>query len=150
MNDLLRRRRAMMEKKSDVLDTSPKIAEYGVLWGRTQGGKTENANWCITDWYYPNPAYNSLTIVGNVGIDSSNVTFQYENESGSNKNWWYLYPGNKRTVVLNSPIFKITFSIRISEIANSYIYIEETGQILFAGKKTPYYGYTNINDMPQG
>lgn len=49
---------------------------------------------------------------------------------------------------INAGANEISCSIYLPLIDTTYAYIKESGDILFAGKRTPYYGYTNINDMP--
>lgn len=148
MNDLLRRRRAMMEKKSDVLNTSPRIAEYGKYLTRSNTGTGSNADWCYTIWYdiYPAPGTANRLQLVNCGIGEFR-TYQWTTSAGG-ANWDYRKTGGYYYLPANAN--KIRVSIPIANLLTCYAYIESTGQILFAGKNTPYYGYTNINDMPQG
>ena len=150
--DMMQIRRRVLLGGKKVIDTSPKIAEYGVCWNRTQGGKTANDNWCITEWYDFNPLYHGVMHVsGYVGADNAFITFQYEgvyDNSNIYKDWYYFVGQSRVIGGLNVTVNKITFSIEVTKIDDAYAYIEETGQILFAGKNSPYYGYTNINDMP--
>lgn len=142
----LRRRLLTMNRKTD---TSPKIAEHGVNWNRTFGGKTTNDNWCITDWYnVENAPFSDANIQGFVGADSDSITFQYHLSNGSTD--WYYFAGvnpRKLSIGTNRKIVDITFSLQEAEIDNSYAYIVETGQIFFAGKNTPYYGHRNIAEL---
>ena len=138
-------------------DTTPKIAEYGKYWNRTFGSTTDNADWCITQWIDVDDPYTGTgrptSINGFIGADSNAITFQYYLTNGAvtQTNWNYFNNVNPRTVLSGNAFSRLTsisFSIQVNEIDNSYAYVEQTGQILFAGKNTPYYGYTNINDMP--
>ena len=90
---------------------------------------------------YPHPSSNR--IVDN--ITNSNHTFQYRKSNGSG-DYWY---GPSRNIA-GRPV-KIRFSMTIAKLnaETEYAYSETTGQIFFAGKNTPYFGYKNINDMPQ-
>ena len=150
--DLMTRRSVLLASGKKVIDTSPKIAEYGVCWNRTQGGKTASDNWCITEWYDFNPLYHgTMYINGYVGSDNAFITFQYEGlyDNGNTYKNWYYFIGQSRVLGEQTiTMQRITFSIQIEQIDNAYAYIQETGQIIFAGKNSPYYGYTNINDMP--
>lgn len=148
------RRRVLLGSRKKVIDTSPKIAEYGVSWGRANGVKRTNLyNWCITERYELNPIYGRINVVGYIGADNTNITFQYygiKDDDSSFEGWYYFNGASSRAIgSTNATLQEITFSIKTDIIDNAYAYIKETGQILFAGKNTPYYGYTNINDMPQ-
>ena len=134
-------------------DTTPKIAEYGKYWNRKFGDTTDNANWCITQWIDVNDPYTgterATSINGFIGADNIGITFQYYTINGSD---WFYFNGTNPRIILpynsQSRLTSISFSIQVNEIDNSYAYVVQTGRILFAGKNTPYYGYTNINDMP--
>ena len=148
--DMMAIRRRVLLGGKKVIDTSPKIAEYGVYWNREQGGKTANDNWCITELYTVISApKGGVKVMGFVGADSSSITFQYNYANGNSSRYYFnnVYP-RKIPMSTSTSLASITFSIETDEIVNSYAYIVETGQILFAGKNTPYYGYTNVNDMP--
>lgn len=154
--DLMLRRRELMAMQSRTLDTTPKIAEYGKHWNRTFGSTTDNANWCITEWYDVNDPYTGIgrttSINGFIGVDAIGITFQYYLTDGfaTSTNWYYFNGVNPR-ILLGGSITKrltsISFSVQLSEIDNSYAYIVQTGQILFAGKNTPYYGHRNISEL---
>lgn len=144
------RRRQLMGMQISGLNTSPVIDEYGVHWNRTFGQKESNDRWCITKYYDVIDAPNgNVNIMGFVGADNTTITFQYHFSNGIT-DWYYfnkVYP--RRLPIINDrAIISISFSIEVSEINNSYAYLVETGQIIFAGKNTPYYGYTNISEMP--
>lgn len=148
MNELMHRRRAMMEKKSDVLNTSPRIAEYGKYLSRSNTGTGSSGSWCYTVWYDIDPVpgtANKLQIV-NCGVNN-NRTYQWTTSAGG-ANWDYRTTDGY--YYLSSNANKIRFSIYIPNLLDCYAYIATTGQILFSGRNTQYYGYTNIHDMPQG
>lgn len=148
MNDLLRRRRAMMEKKSDVLDTSPRIAEYGKCLSRSNTGTASAETWCYTIWYGIDPAPGTANRLQLVNCNlSGDRTYQWTTSAGG-ADWDYRKNGNY--YFLSGNANTIRTSIPIANLLICYAYIETTGQILFAGKNTIYYGYTNIHDMPQG
>ena len=143
------RRRALMARvESGGIDTSPRIAEYGKYLGRSNTGTGSDASWCYTVWYDIDPVpgtTNKLQIV-NCGIDNDR-TYQYTASSGG-ADWDYRTAGDYYWLSANAN--KIRFSIYIPNLLDCYAYIATTGQILFAGRNTQYYGYTNIHDMPQG
>ena len=58
---------------------------------------------------------------------------------------WGETQSPKECINIGSDAIEITLSMfRLDE---SYAYIVETGQILFAGKNTPYYGHRNISEL---
>lgn len=150
--DLMQHRRSLLMAQGRKLDTTPKIAEYGKYWNRTFGSTSVNANWCITDWYdvVDTPGESRITSInGYIGTDATTITFQYYLTNGTT-NWYYFAGTNPRRVIANPATYrisKISFSIQITEIDNSYAVVVETGQILFAGKNTQYYGHRNISDL---
>ena len=138
--DLMSIRRGLMTGQKKVIDTSPKIAEYGKYCGRSGQGIVDDEVWCYTE-YYPLLTNGYQYICDNT--TDSNHTFQYStNADGTAWNFWY---GPRRRISVYNVI---RFSIKIDKLDDAYAYSERSGQIFFAGKNTPYYGYTNINDMP--
>lgn len=148
MNDLLRRRRAMMGDKSDVLDTRPKIAEYGKYLYHATSIRS-GANWCYTKWIeIENVPQANAYITGVTGTESNNtVQFQV---MLSDDTYNYNYMEAPRYRYLHKGTVKARFSLAISSLDRCYLYRTDNGDILFAAKGSPYYGYKNINDMPQG
>ena len=147
MNDLLRRRRAMMEKKADVLDTSPKIAEYNKCLRRNHDVESASG-YCYTEWIDCNPVrrssdWDNPVMGGAFAADDTRSVFQFV--YNGTENYWYY---SKHQMMAGTT--KIRFTLITSKLRDAYAYDSVTGQIFFAGKNTPYYGYTNINDMPQG
>lgn len=142
------RRRLLMTPRG--IDTSPKIIQYGVYWNRTFGSTTINPKWCITDWYNVQSATGRIALVGRIGNDGVGITFQYFYKNG-NCNWYYFNVGDKestRSIGSYSEIpIRITFSVEISVLDDCYVYIAETGQILFAGKNSIYYGHRNTSEL---
>ena len=133
-----------------LIDTSPKIAEYGKYLGRSNEGINEDSAWCYTEWYEFAPQNHGRIVICD-NATSTNHTYQYRGayDSGENYANWYYSP--RRTIGENNATLQaIRFSILIENIDNVYAYCETTGQIFFAGKNTPYYGYRNLADMPEG
>lgn len=139
---LVARRRMLMRKPS--LNTSPRIAEYGKHLSRSNTATTVSANYCYTEWYDLNfESYTSLTMKYAGIPESSVITYQYRNtETGAAD--WYYFP-NKNTVA--AEFNQIRFSIAISNLRDCYLYFQQTGEILFAGKDTIYYGHKNISEI---
>lgn len=136
------------------LDTSPRIVEYDASWGRAVETKNTNPNyyrgWCITDWYAIDPTDKNIRIIGYIGNDSASITFQHHNATKTQKNWYYFNQGDQEgeqgLADVQYPT-EISFSIQQSKLRDSYVYVKKTGQILFAGKNSIYYGHTNISEL---
>lgn len=154
--DLMAARRSLLMQMVRT-DTTAKILEYGKFWARQYGVTTNNNGWGITDWIYFNPTQvgGPITICDTCttpGVQETGYTYQYTTEDGSFKDWYYHDTNNERRIqsaTNTKTLYKITFSIYLPRIHSTYAYCKETGQIFFAGRDTPYYGYFNLNDMPQ-
>ena len=150
------RRRVLMGNRKKVIDTSPKIAEYGCYYRRHET-KVIDTEWCFTEWIDVLDApLNRCTICD--AFASQYITgsvpksYLYFFNDGSTDHYYgssdfsFFERGAVRTGVY---ITSIAWSLKIENLDKCYAYLKETGQIFFAGKDSPYYGYTNINDMPQ-
>ena len=150
--DLMQVRRRMMLRSADKhVDTSPKIAEYGKACATSATGERESATNCITEWYDFNPIQTGYMMLHYYVKDMSaprNVNYQYISDQGQ-RDWYYDRADYTRNIGWSSSaLSKIRFTIVTADIDDIYAYVENTGQIFFAGRNTPYYGYANINDMP--
>lgn len=148
MNDLLRRRRAMMGAKSDVPNTSPRIDQRKHAIGRW-GSIVEDENCCVTEWItvYPVPHFYSPS--GRRPLLYSGIPY---NEIDRKHELVKEDETMERSgiIAFRSGTVKMRFTLFEAELNTCYCYDQVDGQILFAGKDSPYYGYTNINDMPTG
>ena len=63
--------------------------------------------------------------------------------------YWNLYSivNEERRNVINIGSDGMAFTLLTENLSGSYAYILETGEILFAGKNTPYYGHRNISEL---
>ena len=73
---------------------------------------------------------------------------------GSFVDWWGQTNGipnwttqESERDILNAGSNEISCSIYLPIIDTTYAYIKETGQILFAGKDSIYYGHKNISEL---
>lgn len=131
-----------------VIDTSPKIAEHGKSLDRSNDGIKDDVNWSYTEWYLFSPQKVGIVVIYD-NQSTSGHPYQYNIEDGTKKDWFYADDtGSRRIGWLGAALYRIRFSVRISQFDDAYAFCNNTGQIFFAGKNTPYYGYTNINDMP--
>lgn len=130
-----------MEVQKTVLDTSPIIAMYDKRISIKNDVDAED--FCITERYYypPSDAVQTLAYYGTDGKQCR----VYKNDVYMD--YWTLgeTQSPKKCINIGSDAIEITLSMfRLDE---SYAYIVETGQILFAGKNTPYYGHRNISEL---
>lgn len=136
------RRRVLMGGKK-VIDTTIKILAEDSRW-TINGDLATNVgnNASIIYAYEPQSVARQLVYDG--------LVFQliiFEN--GTYKDFWTVRNGGSDTRnVINANSNGIGVTVPTSNINDAYAYLPSNGQILFAGKNTPYYGYTNINDMP--
>ena len=133
----------MLVQKKKVVDTTIKILAEDSTW--TVGGNIEanvkDINASIIYAYEPKSVARRLIYDG---LSRQLIIF----ENGAYKDYWTVRNGGNDTRnVINANSNGIGVSVGTADIDNAYAYLSD-GQILFAGKNTPYYGYTNINDMP--
>lgn len=140
------RRRALLARvESDPgIDTSPRIAEYDKRYSM-DGSIIESSGKCYTDIYNITP---NNRVFRAFGIVPSTINYV----DGVYNDYWNITAIDAE---YNGPLAKnvaneIAFTIQTSLVDDSYVIQVGTGSIVFAGRNTPYYGYTNINDMPTG
>ena len=139
---LMTRRKALLASGKKVIDTTIKILAENSSWAI--GGRLENqqkVNASIIYTYEPQSVGRQLVYSG---LYSRLIIF----ENGAYKDYWSVYSGSDVRNVINANSNGIGVSVVTSKIDDAYAYLPSNGQILFAGKNSPYYGYTNINDMP--
>lgn len=141
--DLMEIRRRMLMGGKKVIDTTIKILAENSRWiigGRVDVSQGNNAS--IIYAYEPQSVGRKLIYDG---LTNQLIIF----ENGVYKDFWTARNGgNDFRDVINANSNGIGITVGTSNIDNAYAYLPSSGQILFAGKNTPYYGYTNINDMP--
>lgn len=147
--DLMTRRRSLLARVESEpgLNTSPRIAQYGV---KNPSGNPatkpyiEDANYCVTVIYsYTSSASRqTLELYGGNG----NIILYAD---GTYKDYWNFNGESQphRWNVINANTNGISCSLKISMLADSYAFMVETGEILFAGRNSIYYGHRNINDL---
>ena len=142
------RRRVLMGAKK-VLDTTPIIEIYGKRQGTgnpVSKQPIDDNNSGITIFYDYEPVNYQRTIVC-YGITLVMTVYRSDHVY---MDFWGVEtitaPLERKCLNSNSGAVKLDIFLPL--INDCYFYIKETGEILFAGKNSPYYGYTNINDMP--
>ena len=156
--DMMAIRRRVLLGGKKVIDTSPKIAEYGKGCAYAATGERDTEEACITEWYQFEGVTKGQGITLYYYYFSTTATrpinYQYygvaDDGTPNRKDWYYNTESHSRKLSgwPNSTFAEIRFSVPIADIDAAYAYCAETGQIFFAGKNSPYYGSTNINDMP--
>lgn len=48
---------------------------------------------------------------------------------------------------LNANSNGVAVTLKENEIDDAYLYVIDSGEIIFAGKNTPYYGHRNISEL---
>lgn len=151
---------------NETADTSPKIALYDK---KTNSQTTEDTatdtlvGACVTEWYDIPDANNSV-LVGVIPYTLSGILasrIQVKNESSMT--WWeekkickeHPHPSDGEEGVSDNigkwgdnTYTKFRLTLETSYIEESYLYWENTGDIVFAGKNTQYYGLKNIDGTP--
>ena len=143
----MERRRALMMMRKSGLDTSPIIAHYGV---KNPSGNPAtkpyivDENYCVTALYSYTPMNVRQTIRfyggnGNAILYTDETYKDYWNFNGeSNEHKWNI---------INANTNQISCTLKISMLDDSYLWLEESGEILFAGKNSIYYGHRNISEL---
>lgn len=147
MNDLLRRRREMMGQKSDVLNTSPKIA-YENACIIAGGNIAEKQNSVVTALYpYSNPSDSNYTLCY-YGTQDKMALYDAERRYND---YWAIgavdAPKTRAVLYKNSRTSFAAFTLRKDMLDDCFAYVTNTGQILFAGKNSIYYGHRNISEI---
>ena len=116
-------------------DTSPKIAAEGYKFNQ---GRLVADNACAVTVVYdvkPSGSIQPLKgegLIAQLALYKDGVYFDY---------WTYSNPN------ISANANGMAATVQIAQIDNSYLYIKETGEIIFAGKNTIYYGHRNISEI---
>ena len=128
-------------KQEAVLDTSPIIALYNK--GISVRNDVDKEDFCITQRYYypPSDVVQTLAYYGTDGAQCR----VYKNDVYMD--YWTLAPAQSPRKFINIGSEAIAITLNMFKLDESYAYIVETGQILFAGKNSIYYGHRNISEL---
>lgn len=135
-----------MTQKSG-LDTSPIIAQYGV---KNPSGNPATKpyivdnSYCVTE-IYAYTAYAERQTLRLFGGNGNIILYQ----DGVYKDYWNFNGESEehKWGVINANTNGISCSLKISLIDDSYAIMEKSGEILFAGKNSIYYGHRNISEL---
>ena len=139
------RRKLMAKMQTGEIDTSPIIEYYDK--GLANGGLNDVPGCCTTVMYeYPAQTF-MQTYVGTGGW-GANQGLLLIFENGTQIDWWGTSSQDnyeRQCIDANSNGLKI--SLQMNRLDDAYMYLKETGQILFAGRNSIYYGHRNINEL---
>ena len=130
------------------IDTSPVIVAYDMAYRSGNPAKMPPQPYsgrCITGIYrYTPDAHNKQTVVT---MQAYGYAVVYNQDAYVD--YWNLYSivNEERRNVINIGSDGMAFTLLTENLSGSYAYILETGEILFAGKNTPYYGHRNISEL---
>lgn len=137
------RRRALMMMQNAVLDTSPEIIAYDKKTPNNSGGLISNEGTCVTRLYeYPAQATTQTLVTSYV----SNAVRTFTDGKYKDYWSWNSREGYYRNVI-NVGSNALQCTIITDNLDDCYAYLSETGQILFAGKNSIYYGHRNISEL---
>lgn len=105
---------------------------------------TSSSDRCIITYYIPITSEDVGDAVPTVQFYNNAdecVTFNYQAKDKQE-------PNNTGVTGQLGIVNKVRFTIAKSSKDVSYAYCQDTGDVLFAGKDTPYYGMKNVNDNP--
>jgi len=132
---------------NQVIDTTPIILEYDKAYrpNPSTNPPIETTGVCITDVYTFEPTASNRGIVtygakGNMLVYNNN---QYSD-------YWALSSYEQeqtRTNVIAAGDNAVAFTLDTDSLLTCYAYIPETGEILFAGENSEYYGHQNISEL---
>lgn len=131
----------MMQSK---LDTSPVILLYNAKY-QANGTYSAAYGLCVTR-IYNYPAMNFKATIAYYGTDSGTMIV-YKTGTTNILDYWVLKNGQSPRNCVNPTSDGMAFTLSMDKLNECYCYIVETGQILFAGKNTPYYGRRNISEL---
>jgi len=96
------------------------------------------------NFVYFNPIDATIAPSGTIGS-----VLQYNNDDVDSPftNWWNCrMSGDERSVALDANKQFIRLNLSMEKMSGAYAYNSATGEVYYAGKDSPYYGKTNVND----
>lgn len=160
MNELMRRRRALMGAKNGLpilnpaigytenymMDTSNNNPPYMV--SKTGAAATDFIDAGTSgNFIYYNPSTPSLWYLPTSPICGRIIQYAGNAENQTRTDYWNCYmDGTERNFALSENKRFVRLNLPMENLSKVYAYNSATGQVYYAGKDTPYYGKTNIND----
>lgn len=159
MNELMRRRRALMAEKGELPILNPSV-------GLTENSKLttfvsppyiiQKIGAAVTDFIdagtsgvftYFNPS--TPSIWESTTNQYCGKTLQYSQNTPDARytdNWNCRMSGQEHSIAVSSAKRYVRLALPMENLAGVYAYNSATGQVFYAGINTPYYGKTNINE----
>ena len=96
------------------------------------------------NFVYFNPPDTTIAPSGTIG----NLLQYSSNDADSPfTNWWVCrMGGEEKSIALDANKRFIRLNLSMEKMSGAYAYNSATGEVYYAGKDSPYYGKTNIND----
>lgn len=103
--------------------------------------------YCVTK-IYSFPAQTYIQTIVTTGSAARSIGYMRLFRDGGYLDYWGLnqmdnYERNCINVTANG----LAMTMAMNRLSDSYAYLKETGQILFAGKNSIYYGHENISEL---
>ena len=96
------------------------------------------------NFVYFNPPDTTIAPSGTIG---SLLQYNSDNADSRFTNWWNCrMSGDERSIDLDANKQFIRLNLSMEQMSGAYAYNSATGEVYYAGKDSPYYGKTNIND----
>ena len=135
-----------------AIDTNPRIIQTDAGYGTDNGNIVEKVGMSATEKYLV-PGNSNITyyIENTDNIGSTSICNKAVVWNGEDYVSYYSTTFNQLKEYTNG--FKTTtgdriaFSIPTAGISNSYAYVHQTGDIIFAGEDTQYFGKRNISEV---
>lgn len=158
MNELMRRRRALMAARGGELPM------FNPTVGITENTKLErdgtNPPYLVSqngvaatdfidagttgNFVYFNP---TDTTIAPSGICGNLLQYDEADDSRQFTNWWSCrMGGEEKSIALDANKQFVRLNLSMEQMSGAYAYNSVTGQVYYAGKDSPYYGKTNVND----
>jgi len=145
------------------VDTEPIIETYGAYIGSNGAITASGGNYCVTKIYPFDTAKQSYLDNGKTKISIRYIMMSDKSMTNGRIGWYidntykantYVYPKVQKTVgsanredAATNHYNGVRFTLDSTHLDDSYAYFLSTGDIIFAGKNTKYYGHKNIRGV---
>lgn len=158
MTELMRRRRALLAARGGefpMFNPTVGITENTKLdrIGTNPPYLVSQSGIAVTDFIYVGTTGNFVyfnppdTTIAPSGTIGSLLQYNSDNADSPFTNWWNCrMSGDERSIALDANKRFIRLNLSMEKMSGAYAYNSTTGQVYYAGKDSPYYGKTNIND----
>ena len=122
-----------------MLDTTLKVLEYNKAWNNGNLMDLGGDNASIIYVFQPKENARKLSYSGLVR--QLNIF-----NNGTYVDYWSVRENDTRNVI-NANCNGLAVSVIADKADDAFAYLPDTGEILFAGKNTQYYGHRNISEL---